>query len=113
MAGEILPFPPRNKGRVRKTRSPDSMGRCAIGLLERDGESVPPNVADVRSAKPEPHVSEERLSFVLTLAIFSVLTDTQKASIRDAVRICARHDDTHKGDECRVLYPIITCDQLS
>ena len=67
MSAAILRFPPRNKGRVRKSRSPDAMGRCSIGMLERDGEAIPKNVVDLRCLTPPPAVDEARLALRLAL----------------------------------------------
>jgi hypothetical protein len=104
----VLPFPARNKGRKRKTQSPEVMGRCSVALLERDGDTIPANVVDIRSARIEPHVAEERLALRLALAVFSVLTAEQRRSIRHTVRMHARHDDGACGSDCRALYQILT-----
>lgn len=111
---KVLPFPERNKGRIRKSRSVEAMGRCSIGLLERDGESIPSNVADLRSARrDEPHVDDGRLALRLALAVFATLGAAQKKDIRNATRAYARHDDGQPGDECRALYRLLTGEQMS
>lgn len=108
----VLAFPPRNKGRIRKSRSPEAMGRCSIGLLERDGEEIPANVADIRRTRNEPEIEEGRLALRLALAIFATLIPNDKKNIRDTVRWVARHSDDIDGDECRVLYRLLTGEAL-
>lgn len=112
MTAAILPFPPRNKGRIRRSRSPEAMGRCSLSLLERNGRSLPANIADIRSAHESSPVDDGRLALRLSLAIFATLSGEQKAKIRTAVKSTARHDDNYHGDECRALYPYLTGEQL-
>jgi hypothetical protein len=112
-SANIIEFPARNKGRIRKSRSPEAMGRCSISLLERDGESIPPNVADLRTARIETLVDDGRLALRLALAIFATLIPNDKKNIRDAVRLVARHSDGSDGDECRALCRLLTGEQLS
>jgi len=109
----VLPFPQRNKGRIRKSRSPEAMGQCSLSLLERDGESIPANIADFRSARKEVPVDDGRLALVLALAVFSALNADQKKSVQNPVRMYARHDDGRRGDECRALYRLLTGEQPS
>ena len=109
---EVLPFPPRNRGRVRRSNSPEAMGRCSIGLLERDGEAVPANVADIRRARSEPEIGDGQIALRLALAIFATLNHQGKKRIRDAARHVARLSDGRDGDECRVLYRLLTGEQL-
>jgi hypothetical protein len=109
---DILQFPQRNKGRIRKSRSPEAMGRCSIGMLERDGDPIPTNVADIRRARHEPESDDGRLALRLSLAIFAMLSADQKKCIRDGVRSVARHSDGRDGDECRELYHYLAGDQL-
>lgn len=94
---EVFAFPERNKGRKRKSNSPEAMGRCSISLLERDGESIPANVADVRNARPKPVVDDGRLALRLALAVFATLNAGQKKKIRDATHMYARHKDDCLG----------------
>lgn len=104
----LLPFPARNKGRIRKSRSLEAMGRCSVSILEREGESIPANVADFRSAREEKHIDDGRLALCLSLALFATVSTDQKKSIRNAVRMYARNDDGQRGDECRALYHLLT-----
>ena len=106
-ATNIINFPGRNKGRVRKSRSPEAMGRCSLSLLERDGESIPANVTDFRFAREEAPVDDGRLALLLALALFSILSPGQKKRIRNPVRMVARHEDGQRGDECRALYRLL------
>lgn len=110
---DILPFPTRNKGRVRKSRSPDAMGRCSFSLLERDGISIPANVTDIRTARQELPADDIRVALRLALALFAVLDADQKKEIRNAVRSVARHDDGNMGVECRALYRLLTGEAMS
>ena len=107
MNAEILSFPPRDKGRIRKRRSPEAMGRCSISLLERGGEGVPENVADIRCRRADPRVGADRVALTLATAIFATLSADQKEQIRSAVRAYARHDDGERGDECRALSELL------
>jgi hypothetical protein len=103
----VVLFPPRNKGRIRKSNSLEAMGRCSISLLERDSENIPANVTDMRHARPEPDVNAGRIALRLALALFATLDAKRKKDIRDAVRLYARHDDSSAGDESRTLYRLI------
>lgn len=109
---DVLLFPPRNKGRIRKSRSPEAMGRCSISLLERDGDSIPSNVADVRTGKAEPHIDDGSLALRLAIAVFATLEADKKNEIRRVVRSFARHEDGRVGDESRALYRLLTGDKL-
>lgn len=103
----VLPFPPRNKGRVRKTRSVFSMGRIAFTQFD-EGYSIPANVVDMRCAVPEPIVPDDRLTLRLALAVFAVLSEDQKGRIIDSARMYGRHKDDWEGVECRALYRLLT-----
>lgn len=104
----ILPFPPRNTGRVRRSRSLDSMGHCRLSMMERHGESIPDNVVDLRSARPAPLIDDGRLALLLSLTLFAGVSAKRKKSIRNVVSGFARHDDGGRGDECRALLPLIS-----
>lgn len=108
----VIAFPARNKGRKRKCNSPAAMGRCSFLLLERKGENIPANVTDVRSAREEAPVDESRIALRLALSLFAKLSHDDQKYIADTVRINGRHDDGQLGDECRILYRLLTGEQL-
>lgn len=112
MSATILQFPPRNKGRIRKSRSPWAMGRCSFSLVENDGQAVPPNVADIRAGRDARQVDDGRLALRLALSIFATLTAEQKKQIRSVTRSIARHEDGQTGDEARALYRLLTGEAL-
>lgn len=109
---DVLQFPPRDKGRIRKRRSPAAMGRCSVGMLKRDGEPIPAKVADIRSARIAPVIDDGRLALRLSLAIFAMLDPSQKKAIRNVLMAFANHRDDRTGDECRALYPFLTGEKL-
>ncbi len=111
-SADVLPFPPRDRGRIRKRRSPLAMGRCSFSLLDNAGEDIPVNVADIRAARDEPHVDDSRLALRLALAIFATLSPEGKDSIRRVARTCARHEDGALGNESRALYRLLTGERL-
>lgn len=85
---DVLPFPQKNKGRVRKIRSMDAAGLLSLMIMERDGEAVPENVerfdepggADLPDRSPE---------LLLATFIWQVLTVEQQDRILSPLRCMA------------------------
>jgi hypothetical protein len=112
-ANNLVAFPSRNKGRVRKSTSLDAMGRCSLARLDRDREDIPPNVVDIREGQPAPELDSGSAALRLALAIFVTLGPDKKETIRDAMRFHARHTDGEAGDDARALLPILTRERSS
>jgi len=81
--GNILPFPKRNKGRVRKSDGLSAMGDCTLAYMARSGEAPPENVERMALAGQEPDM--DRMAMLLALSLFASASKKSKAQIRDAV----------------------------
>jgi hypothetical protein len=98
VSAAILAFPPRNHGRVRKTRSMEAAGLLSMLLLERDGELIPANVQ--RIDEPEGFALPARSpELLLALLIFATLPEQQQERVRRAIR-CAAYNG--KADYCAI-----------
>lgn len=87
---DVIQFPNRNRGRVRKSRSLLAMGRCSVTLMEREGHVIPSNVADIQLKRREPDIDDGRLALRLALAVYAKLGAGEKMEIQDAARMYAR-----------------------
>jgi hypothetical protein len=104
---QILLFPRRDRGRVRKRESAAAMGRCSLSLLEREGAQTPSNIAVIKPARAKPGVDEGRLALRLALGIFATLSSAQQDRVRRAARTLALHGDEAEAAECAALYELI------
>lgn len=105
----IVPEPGRK--RRAKYGGIETMGLCAISSLRDDDLPIPENVADIRRARLDLPVDEARLALRLALALFAVIPEEGKGSIRRAIRLYADHSADERGSECRRLHELLSGDQ--
>lgn len=85
---DVLAFPRRDKGRVRKRRSMDAAGLLSLMIMERDGEAVPENVE--RFDQPDGAELPKRTADLLfATLIWNVLSVEQQDRIRSTLRTMA------------------------
>ena len=89
----VLAFPPRNKGRIRRSNSILSMGKCVLIGMEGRGEPIPANV--VRFDQPNAPAPVTRSpALLLALAVYLSASNRQREATRRALSLLA-----HSGDE--------------
>lgn len=94
MSAIVLAFPPRNKGRIRKTQGLETMGRLVLSVLQRDGEAVPANVVCIDEPEgPDTSMVEKSEPVLLALCVYAELAKAQKKSIIDQLGFLARNGD--------------------
>lgn len=90
----VLAFPKRDKGRVRKRRSVETMGRVILSVLQREGEEIPANVVCIDQPDgPDQGTVDRTEAVMLALSVFAVLSKSQKKSVRDGIAHFARNGD--------------------
>lgn len=93
----VLAFPKRDKGRVRRRNSVYSMGRTAIAYLEGQGGEVAPSVTLLNPPKRERDVAREAMT--LALLIYSHLPAEQKANVLISLRLASKFGDDPSARE--------------
>lgn len=90
----ILQFPVRNKGRVRKSQGPQSMGEHALEFVQLFADaSQTGNVArlvEVR-ADQDPH-DQGHLALMLAASLYALMTPEQKTSLISSFKYLATRD---------------------
>lgn len=89
----VLPFPVRNTGRIRRSRSMMSAGKCALLIIEREGEDAPANVVRIDVPKP-PAPVERSPMLLLTLCLYFEASAKAREGIKRNLRGMA-----YSGDE--------------
>lgn len=84
----VLTFPERNKGRVRKTRSMEAGGELILNIMARQGESEPDNVSRIRPM-PEPAVVERSPALLLAVAVWASVPADRQDDVRRQIRYVA------------------------
>lgn len=80
-AAAVIPFPKRNKNRVRKTESMRAAGMMSLGFLDI---APPANVVLLDGFRSE-EVYAEDTTALLAIALFVTANDEQKASVRTQI----------------------------
>lgn len=96
-APNVVAFPERRKGRIRRANGAGAMGRCSLRLFRavNDG-TLPPNVADIdpdRRAPRDERLPERTDALMLAGSLFAVLTRDQREGIRDVLLQLDREGD--------------------
>lgn len=99
MQTNILQFPQRNKGRVRKSESYGAMGETALRQFARADR--PANVEALADHRDDDH-DHGHLGLMLAATIFAVLEPTQKANLASQLRNIAVTDSRARAT-CRLL----------
>jgi hypothetical protein len=82
---DVLPFPRRDKGRVRNRRSMDAAGLLSLLLLDRDGATIPQNVRRFDELDvPEPPKRSPEL--LLLLFLWNELPAKKRERIKEVIR---------------------------
>lgn len=84
--GAVLPFPSRNKGRVRKTRSMEAAGDLSLLIDERDGVPIPANVARIKTPFGA-EIPAKTPELLLVLSVWGVLEQRQRDEVRSTLRM--------------------------
>lgn len=84
----VLPFPQRNKGRIRKTQSIEAAGELILNHMARLGEAEPVNIARIRSM-PEPTPIERSPAMLLAITIWASIPADKQADLRAQIRYIA------------------------
>jgi len=79
--GVLLQFPERDRGRKRRRNSPAAMGD--MSLLANRGTPAPANVARMATVRGQAAFDHAELALMASLAVFAVLSDDQKTSLRE------------------------------
>lgn len=97
--GDILQFPQRNKGRVRKSQSLETMGECALNRVQ----TRPANI-EVLADHRECDADHGHLALMLAATIFATLPAQRKNRLANTLRGIAIGDQRAR-QLLRILNP--------
>jgi len=81
----VLPFPQRNKGRIRRSHSLDAAGELILNHMAQHGEAQPVNVARL-TPLPEPTPIVQTPELLLAVSIWASVPKAKKADILSQLR---------------------------
>lgn len=84
----VLPFPQRNKGRIRKTQSIEASGEFILNHMAQLGEPKPVNIERIRPL-PEPSPIERSPELLLAITIWASVPADRQADLRRQIRYIA------------------------
>ena len=84
----VLPFPKRNKGRIRKTRCIEAGGEFILNHMALCGEAEPANVARIRPM-PEPSPVERSPAMLLAVTVWTSVPADRQANLLGQIRYIA------------------------
>jgi len=84
----VLPFPQRNKGRIRKTQSIEAGGELMLNNMARLGEDEPVNIERIRPL-PEPSPIERSPALLLAITIWATVPADRQDEVRGQIRYIA------------------------
>jgi hypothetical protein len=82
---DVLPFPQRNKGRIRKTRSIEAGGELILTCLAQAGEITPPNVERIIPL-PAPTPLERSPELLLAITLWGTVPKEKQAAAISQLR---------------------------
>ena len=85
---DVLPFPKRNKGRVRNTESMGAAGELLLSQMARLGDREPANIARIQPL-PEPTPLERSPAMLLAVTLWASVPPDRKADLIGQIRYIA------------------------
>lgn len=102
----VLAFPERNKGRIRRSQSIEAAGEISLRMLARDGEAQPPNVKRLDwHGNDDDSLPERTPALLLALCIFYGLSAKRREDVREKLRSYAFDYDRSAAQLLRLFRP--------
>jgi hypothetical protein len=90
----LLTFPRRDKGRIRKRRSINTMGRMILSVMKSHGEEVPANVVCIDEPEgPDTNMVERSDAVLLAICVYTELSPASKKRICKQLSFLAQNGD--------------------
>lgn len=102
---QVIPFPQRNRGRVRKSESLGTMGVTALHMF---GLRQPENVALLDEARLTEPVCEEDMTSLLAVSLYATATKGQRERLVTCVR-ALRCDDRRTTRQRAIASALLRC----
>ena len=87
-ASNVLTFPLRNKGRVRKAQSMNACGEMVLNSMAVRGEGEPDNVVRLHPL-PEPAAVERSAALLLAVSVWATVPQDRREDVRRQIRFIA------------------------